>query len=654
MLSMGEKQQLADDVVIIGGSMVGGGILASLISYAVFRMKSTQQTEHLTKLVANNDRSTADLKDKYETEIKSLTWQRQQEQSELSESIASLHADLTARERLMTLLQKSHIEFAAADTSSELWLVLLGMTRQVFSSDLHLICAVEPNSPFDVIAPEVKPSGDDAKILDILRKTVQESVSLEANHIRTWNASDLPGLKEANPELTTVAISVVAGRGPRLGHLILALKGEQHVERLNELRKVLEIFSQALFRMKMYEDEVRSSRIDFLTKLPNLKALHELLPPLLKTANSEKHVSVLLIECDSVKVINEKYGHLVGDELIKEMGAVIQASARFEELNSKDRPVDHLIRYCGTQFVLVLADTDVAFAMTVAERIRAAVDAKTDWYGGVPRWSVSVGMAIAPEDDRDYQLFLIKAEVALMYVKEKLGGNQVIAFNQVPRQYRVSKLSERVDGSLKVFDPFNMLQSMCSAGRTGILSVEERAGRRFWAFLDKSQVSKAHLGVLRGDWAIVEFLSTFDDGVFTFQEYSSLDQETMVEIHRMDDTFTVHKTVPKHLIDGTMAQEKLASARRLITNTRLFARPTREAADVIAGFPQLKPTPTREELDAMAAITKFVNGRTMLATIMERLEVYPTWLRWHGSAFLMQNGAMELSKLALSFSLENR
>lgn len=627
--------------------MLGGGALAGTAAYFVFKVKHRKQTSELQKLVNENDRVKAELKRKFDDELKQAAAQI----TDLNGAMGELQSALSLKESEIQLLETTQASMAQLETPSDLWHCLLSATRSVLGSDLQIGLALSHQTPFQVISHVDSLGSGHSKVIEPLERLIPELELQALNGPQAFGAEQIAEINQVAPDISALVVAPIGLRNNLIGYLVLCLRGDNYRQKMPVLRRLLETIAPTIYRAVQLEDEIRFSRQDHLTGLANVKALSEILPPLLQGA-SEKQVSCLLIECDSLKTINDKYGHLVGDELIKQMAEVIHTSARFEELNSEKRPVDHLIRYCGTQFVLVMEDTELGFALTVAERIRFAVDNKTDWYGGVPRWSVSIGVVNAPDEDGEYQLFLLKGEVALLYVKEKLGGNQVIAFNQVPRQYRVSKLSARVGGSLGIFDPFAVLQSMATAGKIGILTVDERSGRKFWAFFGSGLIEKAHLGVIKGDRAVTEFLSTFEDGQFNFQEYSSLDKETMEEIHRMGEAYSVTKSITKHLIDGVAAQDKLASARRLITNTRLYVRPSREAATIIGGFAHLPDPPSRDEVEIMSAITKYVNGRTMLQTIMEKLEAYPTYLRWHGSAYLIQTGAVELSKLALTFSLE--
>jgi hypothetical protein len=315
------------------------------------------------------------------------------------------------------------------------------------------------------------------------------------------------------------------------------------------------------------------------------------------------------------------------------------------------RPIDKYIRYGPLQFLMISEEADANQCLAVGERIREAFASKTDWPCGVPTWSISIGMATYPHDANDAMDLVAKAEVSLLYVKEHNKRNSVVRFDQVPRHFRLSKLSGGVSGSLNVFEASVTLQSVAGAQGTGILTVSNMHGRKFWSFFESGKIRKAYLDNYRGEVSIVEFLATFEDGAFEFREYNLLDAEALEEIHSLDETYDVKKSLDRVLMDGALAQDQLAEARRFLPNTRLFAKPTVDFRETIAKLAKAKDPPTKQELEAMAAICKYVNGRTMLCTIIDKLHQFPTHLRWHAAALLVRHEAFELSKLALSFAL---
>ena len=105
---------------------------------------------------------------------------------------------------------------------------------------------------------------------------------------------------------------------------------------------------------------------DGLTGLYNRKKLDEILAD--QFARFRRHrrpFALLMLDLDNFKSINDSYGHVAGDEVLKEVAAMLKQSVR---------TVDYVARYGGEEFVVVLVETPLGAALDVAERIRAVVE----------------------------------------------------------------------------------------------------------------------------------------------------------------------------------------------------------------------------------------------------------------------------------------
>lgn len=151
---------------------------------------------------------------------------------------------------------------------------------------------------------------------------------------------------------------------------------------------------------------------DELTGSMTRRALGELAPATIDLAlRRQQAVAVLMLDLDHFKRVNDTYGHATGDHVLKVAAATLQVNVRHDAL---------LARYGGEEFVAVVPVDDLAGALQVAERLRAAI-ARVDWSTtarighGV---TVSVGVALVGADGRledtlrraDQALYLAKAE----------------------------------------------------------------------------------------------------------------------------------------------------------------------------------------------------------------------------------------------------
>ncbi len=128
-------------------------------------------------------------------------------------------------------------------------------------------------------------------------------------------------------------------------------------------------------------------------------------------------MSVLLIDVDHFKRINDTHGHLTGDVVLRELAAILA-----HEL----RDPDVVCRYGGEEFAAFLPETSMGGAFTTAERVREAVQ-NHNFCSGNPVVQVSVSIGVTQSDRRDkrYESALVRADQALYKAKEA-GRNQVV------------------------------------------------------------------------------------------------------------------------------------------------------------------------------------------------------------------------------------
>jgi diguanylate cyclase (GGDEF)-like protein len=138
-------------------------------------------------------------------------------------------------------------------------------------------------------------------------------------------------------------------------------------------------------------------------------------------------MAVAMIDVDRFKRFNDALGHPAGDAALRQMGALLVSSVR---------KVDVLARYGGEEFALVLSRVDRAAALDVAEKIRAAIEAATFDAGlarSAARLTVSIGIAVYPEDASDLATLIDCADAAL-YCAKREGRNRVRVYGPGMRE----------------------------------------------------------------------------------------------------------------------------------------------------------------------------------------------------------------------------
>jgi diguanylate cyclase (GGDEF)-like protein len=170
----------------------------------------------------------------------------------------------------------------------------------------------------------------------------------------------------------------------------------------------------------------RLALADSLTSLPNRRSLDKNLNHEWKRGAREGNpLSVLLLDIDGFKAFNDTYGHLAGDSCLKQVAQTVQIASQ--------RPADLTARYGGEEFAVLLPATGQEGAVTVAERIRKAIEQLNISHvtSGVSKVvTVSVGVAtLVPSLDTSPLELIHKADKAL-YQAKRLGRNRVHVYQR--------------------------------------------------------------------------------------------------------------------------------------------------------------------------------------------------------------------------------
>jgi len=169
-----------------------------------------------------------------------------------------------------------------------------------------------------------------------------------------------------------------------------------------------EIIAVDVTEQRALEDHLRRQALsDSLTGLANHRKLFEVLhAEICRTKRTQREFSLILLDLDGLKAINDRFGHLVGNRALCRLG---------QTLSDCCRSLDTAARQGGDEFALVLPETGAAAATLVARRIceLLASDAEP------PALSVSVGVASYPKDADTIGTLLYAADMALYAMKAK-------------------------------------------------------------------------------------------------------------------------------------------------------------------------------------------------------------------------------------------
>jgi diguanylate cyclase (GGDEF)-like protein len=174
--------------------------------------------------------------------------------------------------------------------------------------------------------------------------------------------------------------------------------------------------------VRLNDELKRLARTDNLTGLANRGAFIDVAKAELERVKRyDSDATVLLMDIDHFKKVNDIHGHGAGDQALMSLAEILKTAAR-----SIDMPA----RYGGEEFVFLLANTNVSGAMIIAERLRKAVAqiVTPSPFGGFG-FTVSIGVASFDQEDKDWSDAIRKADEA-MYRAKKLGRNRVVAYGE--------------------------------------------------------------------------------------------------------------------------------------------------------------------------------------------------------------------------------
>lgn len=178
-----------------------------------------------------------------------------------------------------------------------------------------------------------------------------------------------------------------------------------------EGNKISKINEELLSKTTKLEEK---ASFDFLTKLYNRRKFNTFLEYEISKANryNEQHLSLLLIDIDYFKNVNDQHGHLVGDYVLKEISKILTVCSR---------ETDIVARWGGEEFVLMLPQTNIEQAFFVAEKLRATIEKHKFDY--VKHITCSIGVSqFYKNEDKDT---LFKRVDAALYKAKKAGRNRV-------------------------------------------------------------------------------------------------------------------------------------------------------------------------------------------------------------------------------------
>jgi diguanylate cyclase (GGDEF)-like protein len=178
------------------------------------------------------------------------------------------------------------------------------------------------------------------------------------------------------------------------------------------------------------EGLLRFAFTDYLTGLRTRGYFEQQLELEFKRAErKQQKFALLMIDIDHFKVLNDTFGHHVGDQLLRDVTSILMKDMR---------EVDTVARYGGEEFVIILPETTETGAVFVAQRLRRAVD-QAKFFAGSPHsvqhLTISIGVAVY-DTDAQFKRDLIEFADAALYAAKHAGRNRVMRYSELSKQGR--------------------------------------------------------------------------------------------------------------------------------------------------------------------------------------------------------------------------
>ncbi len=186
-------------------------------------------------------------------------------------------------------------------------------------------------------------------------------------------------------------------------------------------QNLLTLFAQqaaiALDNAHLFHEVQRLARTDTLTGLLNRHALEEFGKyEIIRMQRKKQPIALAMLDVDRFKKINDTYGHVIGDQVLKELAQIVRSNIR---------NIDILGRYGGDELIIVMPETDSTNAQTIAKRLRRNIEETSIPTDIGPLYiTASIGISIKQDNQDDLNILQQQADKA-MYAAKKAGRNTV-------------------------------------------------------------------------------------------------------------------------------------------------------------------------------------------------------------------------------------
>jgi diguanylate cyclase (GGDEF)-like protein len=331
-----------------------------------------------------------------------------------------LQTRLTLTQRAQTRLElviDASIAFAEASTEVELAEVLAATTARAYAAEEAVVFLLDDHMIFRQIAG-TNPFGglDDAEELAV-RATELRSVIKISGVEAAYAVAPSVGMAFEASGVQAMIIAPIRQRNQPLGILAAFFHHpRQFDEQASPLADALAgQASRAVSAIRLQQRLAHAAMHDDTTGLPNRRLLEESIDVSQRTADSV--LSVLFVDLDGFKNVNDQLGHQVGDDLLREVALRLRSAVRNQDI---------VARYGGDEFVILSEVADEAAAIEMAERVRERIRAPYNILPATLTIGASIGVSVAPALSAPMATDqLVRAADQAMYRAKFAGGDQI-------------------------------------------------------------------------------------------------------------------------------------------------------------------------------------------------------------------------------------
>ncbi|MGI9019839.1 MAG: diguanylate cyclase [Solirubrobacterales bacterium] len=233
-------------------------------------------------------------------------------------------------------------------------------------------------------------------------------------------ADELVAVGDSGVHALSAPLHLIADPDQNLGVMSIARVGAAFTDAEGDVfRYLIGQASSSIENVALHEMVSEQAVTDELTGLANNRAFRDVADKEAARARRFSHaLSLVMLDIDDFKKVNDTYGHLQGDEVLRRIGAILRAESR---------GIDEPARYGGEEFVVALPETDAQGAVELAERVRTRIEAEEVPFverEGILRITASLGVATIPDSAADVRSLIAAADGAL-YAAKRGGKNRV-------------------------------------------------------------------------------------------------------------------------------------------------------------------------------------------------------------------------------------